>query len=497
MQRLWRLIATYGGARLSAPEERRLAGRISGALWVSGAATLLLMLAVPGERIEHIAVVVLVAALAVAWGAALLLLVPWERAPRRLFHISSALVLIVVALLQPLTGGEASPAHEYLWFVVVYAAFFFTPWPLVAYVLGASVVSALPLLYDTGAVEGNLARELLIVAPLFALVGAILFAGRELLEGLSRQAAALLREHRRIAEEQSSLRRVATAVAAGSPPEAIFALVSSEVGRLLGADAASIGRYVGDRRLHVMGVWQGRTETGTIIEVEPDDELARVRSAGAPIRIDRYRAGAHSRAHRFGYRAFVGAPVHAGSTIWGVLVAGARRPGAFAPGVEERLRDYAEFIATAVSNAEDRTRLDVQAGVDDLTGLPNDRAFRDRLEDEVSRARRHGRPLTIAVVDVDRYGELTDRVGHEESERSLGAIASLVRSAVRDEDVVARIGADELGIAFVESDRAHGRRARAPARRRKRPGPRRARDGVGRAVRPRGGAVGRRAPAPR
>jgi hypothetical protein len=282
MQRLWRLIATYGGARLSAPEERRLAGRISGALWVSGAATLLLMLAVPGERIEHIAVVVLVAALAVAWGAALLLLVPWERAPRRLFHISSALVLIVVALLQPLTGGEASPAHEYLWFVVVYAAFFFTPWPLVAYVLGASVVSALPLLYDTGAVEGNLARELLIVAPLFALVGAILFAGRELLEGLSRQAAALLREHRRIAEEQSSLRRVATAVAAGSPPEAIFALVSSEVGRLLGADAASIGRYVGDRRLHVMGVWQGRTETGTIIEVEPTTSLRACAPPGRP-----------------------------------------------------------------------------------------------------------------------------------------------------------------------------------------------------------------------
>jgi diguanylate cyclase (GGDEF)-like protein len=137
-----------------------------------------------------------------------------------------------------------------------------------------------------------------------------------------------------------------------------------------------------------------------------------------------------------------------------VLLSGAARPAAFAPGDEARLRDYADLIATAVANAEDRARLDRQAGVDPLTGLPNYRAFRDRLEDEVNRARRHGRPLTVAIVDVDRFGEATDQVGHEESEQAFAAIAGIVRSSVRDEDVVARLGADVLGIAFVESDRA-------------------------------------------
>ncbi len=374
--------------------------------------------------------------------------------PRWLFHLSTAAVPVVVAILQVLSGGEASPTHQYLWLVVVYAAFFFAPGPAVAYAVACSVVSAAPLLYDSGAVEGNLARELLIVVPLFFTVGGIIFAGRGLLGRLSLQATALEREQRRMAEEQSSLRRVATAVAAGAPPEVIFALVSSEVGRLLDADAAAIGRYISERRLHVMGTWQGATDSGTVIEVHPDDELARVRTAGRPIRIDRYDDGTPSRAHRFGYRSFVGAPVHVGGAIWGVLVAGGRTAGGFPLGSEERLRDYAELIATAVSNAEDRTRLDRQAGEDPLTGLPNYRAFRDRLENEVSRARRHGRPLTVAVVDVDRFGDATDRVGHEESEQSFAAVAALVRSAVRDEDVVARLGADELGIAFVESDRA-------------------------------------------
>ena len=73
----------------------------------------------------------------------------------------------------------------------------------------------------------------------------------------------------------------------------------------------------------------------------------------------------------------------------------------------------------------------------------------DRAVDEVSRARRHARPLTVAVVDIDRFGDVGDRVGQDEAEQSLLAVGSLLRSVVRDEDVVARLGADEFGIAFV------------------------------------------------
>jgi hypothetical protein len=240
--RHWREVKRSHDDRLRTAEERRLAGRISGALWVSGAVTLLVMLPMPGERIERLWLVAAIAGVAVVWGAVLLLAVPWERAPRWLFHLSTALVPVAVAILQVLSGGEASPAHEYLWFVVVYAAFFFAPGPAVAYVVACSAVNAAPLLYDHGAIEGNLARALLIVVPLFFIVGAIIFAGRGLLARLSRQASELEGEQRRLAEEQSSLRRVATAVAAGAPPEVIFALVSSEVGRMLAADAAAIGR---------------------------------------------------------------------------------------------------------------------------------------------------------------------------------------------------------------------------------------------------------------
>lgn len=63
-------------------------------------------------------------------------------------------------------------------------------------------------------------------------------------------------------------------------------------------------------------------------------------------------------------------------------------------------------------------------------------------------------------MDVDRFRELTDQVGHEEGEQSIAEIAGRLRSAVRDEDLVARLGPDEFGIAFVESDRATALRVR-------------------------------------
>ncbi|MEY2532470.1 MAG: hypothetical protein QOF29_380 [bacterium] len=453
MTALWGRLAKDGQDRLAAPEERRLAGRIGGAMWLTFAVTVLLMLPIPGVSIAHPWAVILVAALAAAWGAALTVLVPWELVAPWAFHLASGLAVVVVAVVGPLTGGEASPTHEYLWFVLVYAAFFYSLPVALAYWAGCCAVSALPLLYDSGALEGNLARELLITMPGLAIAGAIVFAGRELMARLSREATDLGAQHARLAEEQSSLRRVATAVAAGSPPQAIFTLVSAEVGRLLGADAAAIARYLTDDRLQIMGVWQGRTEPGQVLVLDPADELARVRTAAAPIRIDEYGEDHVSRAQTFGYRSFIGAPVYADTALWGALVVTAGRPHAFAPGAEDRLRDYADLIATAVANAEDRTRLDRQAGVDPLTGLANHRALRNRLDDEVSRARRYDRPLTVAVLDVDHFRRLADQIGHDAGDQTLVEIAELLCSAVRDEDVVARIGPDEFGIAFVESDR--------------------------------------------
>src|SRR4051795_4104256 len=88
--RLWRQVKRSQHDRLTTAEERRLAGRISGALWLSGGVTLLVMLPIPGERIGRVWLVAAIAALGVAAGGVLLGAVHWDHAPRRLFHVSTA-----------------------------------------------------------------------------------------------------------------------------------------------------------------------------------------------------------------------------------------------------------------------------------------------------------------------------------------------------------------------------------------------------------------------
>ena len=417
-------------------------------LWLSGAVTLLLTLALPGSTIDSLWAVAVIAAFAVAWGTLMLSRLAWSHWPVRLSHVSAILSLCVVAALTRVTGGTDSPALDYLWFVVVYAAFFYTPRQAVAYWLACGVVHALPLLYDGRAIQGNLARELVVVVPIYCLVGGVVVAGRELLAGATRRAGELEARQRRMTEEQASLRRVATAVAAGSPPAGVFALVSLDAGRLLGADCAAIVRFQDADRVTVLGRWthddHGPADPDATVKVLPGSLLDRLRRGDAIAR-DRLDGEYHCMR--------LAAPVQSGAALWGALIVVATDPHEFADGAEERLHDYADLIATAVANAEERARLGAEAATDALTGLPNHRAFRERLTEEVARAQRHDRPLTVALIDVDGFRDLNDRAGLDMADEVLVEIGSLLRGAVREEDVLARLGADEYGVIFVESDR--------------------------------------------
>jgi diguanylate cyclase (GGDEF)-like protein/putative nucleotidyltransferase with HDIG domain len=419
---------------VASPGDRDFAGRVSGVLWLTAAATTLLGLALPGSEVDPLWVVWVVVGFGVAWGALLLVAPPFPRDAMAIVHVSTVLGICAGAVLVPATGGTDSPTLDYLWFVVVYAAFFCTPRQAIAYWLGCALIHASPLLYDGHATDGNLARELIVVVPTYFLVGGVVVAGRA--------------RWKRLSEEHASLRRVATAVAAGSPPAGIFALVSSEAGRLLRADGAAIVRFRDDDRFDLLGRWTrdpgDDAEIAMVGDLPPGGVLERLR-AGAPV--VRQEADEPER------RVRLAAPVHTGAALWGALVVGADPARGFAPGAEDHLHDYADLIATAVANAEDRARLHSQAATDALTGLPNNRAFRWRLAGEIARAQRHHRPLTVALIDVDGFREMSDRAGLRAADEVLAEIGTLLRDAVGEENVLARMGTDEFGVIFVESDR--------------------------------------------
>lgn len=97
-------------------------------------------------------------------------------------------------------------------------------------------------------------------------------------------------------------------------------------------------------------------------------------------------------------------------------------------------------------------RLEHAALHDPLTGLANRTLFRDRLQREIARCRRTGAHFSLFWLDLDRFKEVNDRLGHEAGDTVLKTVAERLKAAVRDDDTVARIGGDE----FVVLRAAHG-----------------------------------------
>jgi diguanylate cyclase (GGDEF)-like protein len=94
------------------------------------------------------------------------------------------------------------------------------------------------------------------------------------------------------------------------------------------------------------------------------------------------------------------------------------------------------------------------ARTDALTQVPNRRAFFEAASLELERARRHGRPLTVAYVDLDDFKLVNDRLGHAEGDALLVTVAQTLRAATRAVDAVARLGGDEFGLLLPETDAA-------------------------------------------
>jgi diguanylate cyclase (GGDEF)-like protein/PAS domain S-box-containing protein len=87
-----------------------------------------------------------------------------------------------------------------------------------------------------------------------------------------------------------------------------------------------------------------------------------------------------------------------------------------------------------------------QANFDSLTGLPNRQMFMDRLEQEIKKSHRAALPLALMFLDLDRFKEINDTMGHDMGDVLLKETAVRLSSCVRESDTVARLGGDEFTI---------------------------------------------------
>ena len=163
-----------------------------------------------------------------------------------------------------------------------------------------------------------------------------------------------------LAEEQAALRRVATLVAEGASPDAVFDAVCAEVAQLVPADAAALTRYEDDGTVAVLGGrnptgydYVGRrfaaegTISGLVFETRQPTRISYAEQPGS--------AAAAARA--MGWDSSVGAPITVEGRLWGALAVVSTTSRPLPDDTERRLAGFTQLVAAAIANAESREEL--------------------------------------------------------------------------------------------------------------------------------------------
>jgi diguanylate cyclase (GGDEF)-like protein len=136
-----------------------------------------------------------------------------------------------------------------------------------------------------------------------------------------------------------------------------------------------------------------------------------------------------------------------GKTI-GVIHLERAKKGGFSGSEVETAARVAEHVALAIANARLMRTMEGLAMTDQLTGLRNARFFDPYLEQELAAAERDRTELAVVMIDLDHFKQFNDDHGHPAGDEALRVFSRVVRSLVRDSDVVSRYGGEEFILAF-------------------------------------------------
>ena len=128
-----------------------------------------------------------------------------------------------------------------------------------------------------------------------------------------------------------------------------------------------------------------------------------------------------------------------------------RKETSFSPREVKLCQVIANLAANALTNAHlfesveiSNLELEKLAITDGLTGAYNHRYFRTRLDEEFTRAKRYGTPLSCIMMDIDHFKHINDAFGHAQGDTVLSEITDVIKNVVRKSDIVARYGGEEF-----------------------------------------------------
>jgi diguanylate cyclase (GGDEF)-like protein len=150
-------------------------------------------------------------------------------------------------------------------------------------------------------------------------------------------------------------------------------------------------------------------------------------------------------------RAAIATPLRVGERVF-VLGFGSRepRPQPFTHEDREYVELLAAYFGRLLRMSEQEGEITYLAYHDSLTGLENRRRFLERVDEAIARARRTRRKFALMYIDLDRFKDVNDTLGHVAGDAVLGEAGSRLRSVVRSEDPASRFGGDEFAVLLTE-----------------------------------------------
>jgi diguanylate cyclase (GGDEF)-like protein len=367
--------------------------------------------------------VVLLAAGLSALIVATVALAPWHRLPRFAEVVPPLTYFVVIALLRESQGGALSGYAPLAMLPVFWLALYGTRSQLAISIAGLGAMFLTPLVLvgspEYPSSEWRQALLWICVAPIVGYT----------VQSLVAQHRARAAEARRTLAYMAAVTSVTRQMAGCSDPAAVREAVCSSARTIAGADFAQL------------------------IEPDADGTLIRCAAVGEEVSIE---TGDDSRAaHAYVSRRAVFMaeeglhfePVLRHDVGVGVLVVGWREPlDGLGEAAASGLRMLAAEAAIAIDRAELLARLEASARTDDLTGLPNRRAWESVLPRELARAQRASRSVCVAMLDLDRFKRFNDDQGHQAGDRLLKQAASAWSGQLRSSDMLARYGGEEFAV---------------------------------------------------
>ena len=375
--------------------------------------------------------------------------VPWSRVPRSVYVLPPLAYFVVVALLRQANDGSVSGYAPLALLPVVWIALNLGRTQVAIGVVAGTAVFVLPFLVGDPEQYGPGEWRRAILWALVAIV--VGFVVESLMRDKRRSAREAREQAAALARGEQTMARVA---------ELARGLTASEDTRLEICRAA----------LDVSG-----GSTAAIVEPDVTGQLvitARVGPGSVPARFAIGESAGTSVAFGEGERLFVADVRDEPDVLHYLMRASGMTTGLFEPirrhgetvgvlavGWRDRTDDVGEQAAQAIGllaaeaaiaieRADLLARLEQRARTDELTGLPNRRAWDETASEAVGTAALRRNGLCVAVIDLDHFKAFNDEHGHQAGDRLLKAAASSWRRALRNGDTLARYGGEEFAVAL-------------------------------------------------